>query len=1040
MWAAIRYRRAQAAVLVLLAALITACAAFAPLYERGLEQALVRTVIDEAAPADTALTVRSGRSATNPELVSAGLEPNVPAALRALHEPGIGMVHGAMAVVPRAGLAPSPGEIMARTGACEHLRITTGRCPGEAGEVLVSAKDLAAWSWRAGQSFDTPVVGAPDGSAPVRLTVVGAYEVLPDEGYWMRTQVDGKSGTTVSRGLDIVPALDTWVTPEATFTNAWPQAQVSMTYPLRRNLVTVDTLAEVSAALSAPSTRPAGQGVNGALVESPLPTLVEQVRNGQGQVRVIVPLLMAQLGLLAAAILLLVAQAAVEQRRPELALARLRGRSRDAAGRLVMGELGLTVALGLPLGLALAVAMSELARRAVLPAGVPFEVPALTVVAVAAAAAVCVLAIWVAARPVRRQSVSALLRRVAPAERRGVGVVDLLVVALAVFGLIGLATGTLDGPLALATPTLIALAAGLLASRLAVLLAGASGRAALSRGRVGPALTAFGVERRPAMRNIVTVVSVATALTVFATNALVVADRNRAARAELETGAPAVMLTDSRNPGQLLDTVRAIDPAGERATPVAVVRPRDREATATMAVDPAGFGRVAYSPAGGSLRLRALQPPAVEPVQMEGTSVTGRLAWDLTLAGERTPSAAAPGQSGQPTTGNAGLPPAAASELRLSVTMPDGQRLTRTLAAVPLAGKGEVDLSAPLLCPQGCRLDALEFRKVDDFTPEVRGTLTLVGLGVDGRPLGLSDPSHWLPFAPPTPESTDVLRVVSPAPADTLALDVVNSGFVGRLAHADVPATLPGVLAGDVPPGGTAQSFPAVGVNGGQVAVRATQRVEALPQLGGKGVLVDFETLARLGGTLPDGATMSVWLADDSPALADTVAKGLAGAGIGVLSRHTAAEAQARFDESAAGWGLRLAGFTGAMAVLLAALVLVVMTVTGWRVVTRDMAALHLAGVPLGTLRRALVREQVLLVLVGSAVGAACGVVTALVAMPLVPLFDSPAALPRLQLAPSLPAVALAAAAAGAVLALVGAAVAVAAGRAIALNRVRESL
>jgi hypothetical protein len=67
-------------------------------------------------------------------------------------------------------------------------------------------------------------------------------------------------------------------------------------------------------------------------------------------------------------------------------------------------------------------------------------------------------------------------------------------------------------------------------------------------------------------------------------------------------------------------------------------------------------------------------------------------------------------------------------------------------------------------------------------------------------------------------------------------------------------------------------------------------------------------------------------------------------------------------------------------------------------------------------------------------------VVTALVAMPLVPLFDSPAALPRLQLAPSLPAVALAAAAAGAVLALVGAAVAVAAGRAIALNRVRESL
>ena len=126
-----------------------------------------------------------------------------------------------------------------------------------------------------------------------------------------------------------------------------------------------------------------------------------------------------------------------------------------------------------------------------------------------------------------------------------------------------------------------------------------------------------------------------------------------------------------------------------------------------------------------------------------------------------------------------------------------------------------------------------------------------------------------------------MLRVVSPAPAGALVLDVVNSGFVGRLAHADVPATLPGVLAGDVrraaPPSRSRRS-------GSTAAARASDAaVEALPQLGGKGVLVDFETLARLGGSLPDGATVSVWLADDSQALADEVAKGLATAGIGVL-------------------------------------------------------------------------------------------------------------------------------------------------------------
>ena len=42
---------------------------------------------------------------------------------------------------------------------------------------------------------------------------------------------------------------------------------------------------------------------------------------------------------------------------------------------------------------------------------------------------------------------------------------------------------------------------------------------------------------------------------------------------------------------------------------------------------------------------------------------------------------------------------------------------------------------------------------------------------------------------------------------------------------------------------------------------------------------------------------------------------------------------------------------TGAMAVLLAALVVLVMTVTGWRVVARDLAALHMSGVPLKELK-----------------------------------------------------------------------------------------
>ena len=1039
MWAAIRYRRAQAAVLVLLAALIATCAVFAPLYQRALEQSLLRTSVDTASVADTSLVVRSGRGAANPTMTSADLVANVPPSLRTLYGEPIGQMTDGIQIQPAPRLKPSPGGIIARDRVCEHLTITTGTCPEAAGQVLVSAKDLAVWRWTVGQRFTTPIPGTGGQSAEPQqatLTIAGAYEVRQDPAYWLRTQVDGKSGSFVTVGTEQVPAIDDFVTTQDTFGSAWRETQATTAFPLKRGLFTLGNLEQISQVLRAPGGRP-GQGIDGALVETQLPTIIEQVRDGQEQLEVIVPLLMAQLGLLAAAILLLVAQAAVEQRRPEVALARLRGRSREGAGRLVMGELALTVALGLPVGFAAALLLSSAVRWTLLPAGVPFEVPWTSVAALLVAAVVCAVAIWLAARPVQRLTVSSLLRRVSRERARSFGVVDILAVALGVFGLVGLATGTLKGPLALVTPTLVALAAGLVASRLAVPVAAASGRANLRRGRIGPALTAFGLERRPTLRKVVTVVSVAVALTVFAANALVVGDRNWAARAQLQTGAPMVLDTDSRNPATLLAATRAIDPSNASVSPVAIVRRADAASTATMAVVTRTFRDVAYEPSGAPYRLSSLAAPDVAPVQLSGTRVTGRVSWDLAVPeGEQVQLP--PGQSGAPRppteTSGDGQP----SELRISVTTPTGQRLTRTIAQIPLQGKGSTDFGGLLLCPAGCRLDGLEFRKTAQLVSEVSGRLTITGLGVDGTSLRLASPAQWNPFVPPATSTSDRLTQL-PSQGDSIVLDLVSTGFSIALTHADVPAVVPGVLAGPVPPGGTARAFDAAGINGAPLSVAAVQSVPALPVLGGRGVLVDYETLARLGGRLPDTGSLSVWLA--RPGDAEQVTRTLADQGIGVLARHPYTQAKERLDRSASSWGLRLAAFTGAMGILLAALVVIVMTVTSWRVVARDLAALHMSGVPLPTLRRSLVREQLVLVVVGTVVGAVCGTVSALVAMPLVPLFDGAATpVPALDLTPSLVAVGGVVLLAFAVLGLTGWLAATGAGRRVTLRRIRESL
>ena len=130
MWAAIRYRRAQAAALMLLAALIATCAALAPLYTRALEQGLLRNAVFQAAPADTALTVKATRHAHQPRpRPSTRLAQVVPADVRALHEPGIGTYNGQVDVQVFPNRPAAPLDLIYRDRMCDHVRITHGRVP-----------------------------------------------------------------------------------------------------------------------------------------------------------------------------------------------------------------------------------------------------------------------------------------------------------------------------------------------------------------------------------------------------------------------------------------------------------------------------------------------------------------------------------------------------------------------------------------------------------------------------------------------------------------------------------------------------------------------------------------------------------------------------------------------------------------------------------------------------------------------------------------------------------------------------------------------
>ena len=239
------------------------------------------------------------------------------------------------------------------------------------------------------------------------------------------------------------------------------------------------------------------------------------------------------------------------------------------------------------------------------------------------------------------------------------------------------------------------------------------------------------------------------------------------------------------------------------------------------------------------------------------------------------------------------------------------------------------------------------------------------------------------------------------APSGGLRLTFTNTGRNAAVSRADAPEVTPAILSGRVPTGGTGERFEIQSLAGRTTPAVAEQRVPALPYVGPRGALVNLDLMLRVGGRLPASGAMEVWIDDAFPGGVAGAEEVLRDRGLEVLSTRTLAQQRRLLDESATGWGLLLAVLTAALSLLLAAVMLVVVAMTTGRIVTRDIAALRVAGVSGADLRRAAVREALAPVVVAAVVGALCGVAGSVLAMPLIPLFDTPATVPALDLAPA---------------------------------------
>jgi putative ABC transport system permease protein len=993
----LRYRLGQSIVLALLSVTAVAACAAGPMYERAVEQAAVRSQLALAATADRGVSIYASSPAEARSYLPTGTQRGLfGTAVAGVETPVTVSVAHSEFVAVAAG----------RDDICAHLRIVAGQCPTAGDQVLVSSSSARAFKLALGQALQVTGTGGSAAYPIGQLVIAGLYQPFDsDDDYWFQRAYSTAAGLVREPNGDSPDILHSdalLLTPQgvqrleaaraAANSGSSSPFQYSLDLPLDAADIglaesgrLVRAVREVQARIDA--AHPDGDPARGRLVSKLVP-LLERADAGRGQSRLIIPTLAVQLALVVLVVLALVLAVGVEQRWPELALARLRGRSRRQAARLYIGEIAVVVAAALLPGLLLAWLACAVLAAWWLPAGVHPEWRA-PVLAAAVAVSLVELALAVAlGRRAAARPIGELLRSVPPRlPGRGIAAAEAGLAVAALAGVLVALSGGHRNAVALLAPSLIAILAGLLLGRLLVRTARWTGRRALWGGRLALAMSALQAARRPGFRRVVTLVCVAVALLVSSVDQWRVASINRTARAQVTTGAAVVLNVNTPTAARLRGAVEQADPAGSFAMPVVIQRPAGGD-TQVLALDPArlrriaGWGSARDTPAQAVLdRLLPADRPA--PIRLTGSRLRLQVGNVSVVSDDPAPS-----QRPLPVS------------LWLHVQLPDGSMTTVTLP-IP-TGRGPF-ASTGLLggCAAGCTLSRIELvRAVGDFS-SARVSLDLLDLaagppgGLVHVPLGAA--GDWQNSeAAAAAAGTAASISLAAAGESALRLRAVSHGSGATLQHLDVPVNLPCLSAGGPDQSGGADSALAVhGIDGAPASCQPVGTIPLMPGLGTGVLLTDLDLAISSTAPVLTNSTAGVWLRTEDPAAERSVSQALAAAGIAVTGRTTAAAQQAGYDRSPPAWAIQAALASAVVAALIAALMVVIAGYATEPVRSYDLAALRLLGVSARTVRRGVLVEQLAGVLVAALVGVVVGLVGARLALPSVPLFLDQAAVPR---------------------------------------------
>jgi putative ABC transport system permease protein len=982
-------RRWLSLVVFCVAVIAAAAAAMGPTYAHAARTAILRDALVEAPPgAQGIMVIYDPRLMPPEDLDEAPEATGIPQAFRS-------PVMGAEIASPVLG-EPNAVKLIWRDGACERLRLLSGRCPSAPGEVAASEATSKRYGWTVGGRAllealvpprplgGTAESGTGTGRAhPFPLTVVGIYEPRdPAEAYWFGLPYFPDStgraeylpkGQRVYDPLFTEQATLDWARPAVA---PWSFTVSLFVDPLR---VTGDDARALHAAPQRLRERVTGRAsLAPATVFSGMEATTSRALRDMGALGVPVALVTLELVALCWLVLFLAVADLVQARRVEIGLARLRGLSRGQVWRFGLGEPVVLLVAALPSGALAAWPIAASLSRVALAADIRVEVGWLAWVAATGAIVGGLLAAGLAARATLTTPITEQWRRSRSHPGRRSWVPDAIVLALVAAGLVELtAGGVVTNPsrqhaTGLLVPALLAVGVALVAARALPYACRAAFGVTRRRGGIGAFLAVRQIARAPGTANAVIVLAASFALATFAVSVWSITADNHREVARTHNGAATVLDVTPPERSSLPGLVARADPGGRSAAAVAI---HDRGAR-LLAVDTERFAHVAYWRPDFAARpltelLPRLRPPGAPRITLSGERIR------VTVDSRRVPDPALsllvdlelPSRTGRVT---------------LALRRPHHSESHVLVRALSLACHKACELrgfsvESSDAGPAGAALAELLIRKVEVHSAGRWRTVD-AGLTESWRWRAESSGLNVRPMTVGTPEGLELTFVTG---SETLAMAVTH------------PAALPAITVGRVAPEpGGSKVF---GLDGLGQEVFAVARARAAPGATGPTALVDYEVADRTAFGVSSQVEHQVWVA---PGAAARIKKALQEEGVTVTAETTVEDLVRRFNRQGPGLALVLLLAAAAAAAALAMARAVLGLYATGRRRTYELAALGAVGVSPRAQRRALLIEQAVTLGVGALAGVLAGVGAAGVALPTVPQFTVQPTTPPLTYMP----------------------------------------